>query len=135
MAFGVSVVTEEITNSSEVFFLDTLKRVVIESVRADEPDLTARQLALLLTLCEANELNTVRGMAAKLGVSKPAITRAADRLEDFGLAKRAPDDRDRRSVLLVATPKGISAYRGLLKLTDMAWKVSGGGLHAADAVS
>lgn len=120
------MMTEDITNSSEGIFLEILKWVVIERVRADEPDLTARQLALLLTLCEAKELNTVRGVAAKLGVSKPAITRAADRLENSGLAKRAPDYRDRRSVLLVATPKGISAYKQLLKLTDKAWKVSGG---------
>ena len=50
--------------------------------------------------------HTVRGLAARLEVSKPAITRSLDRLVELGLAKRAPDPRDRRSVLVTRTRKG-----------------------------
>jgi DNA-binding MarR family transcriptional regulator len=39
-------------------------------------------------------------------VSKPAITRSLDRLAELGLAKRAPDPRDRRSVLVTRTRRG-----------------------------
>jgi DNA-binding MarR family transcriptional regulator len=48
----------------------------------------------------------VRGLAARLEVSKPAITRSLDRLAELGLAKRAPDPRDRRSVLVTRTRRG-----------------------------
>jgi DNA-binding MarR family transcriptional regulator len=45
-------------------------------------------------------------MAEILNISKPAITRAVDRLSYFGLAKRKRDATDRRSVLLQRTVKG-----------------------------
>ncbi|TAN66701.1 MAG: MarR family transcriptional regulator, partial [Magnetospirillum sp.] len=50
--------------------------------------------------------HTVRGLAATLNISKPAITRALDRLTEFGLVKRKVDDQDRRSVLIQRTVKG-----------------------------
>lgn len=50
--------------------------------------------------------HTVRGLAATLGVSKPAITRALDTLGSLELLKRARDDADRRNVLVQRTVKG-----------------------------
>jgi len=50
--------------------------------------------------------HTVRGLAELLNVSKPAITRALDRLGEFGLARRKTDARDRRSVVVQRTVKG-----------------------------
>lgn len=50
--------------------------------------------------------HTVRGLAAALGVSKPAITRALDTLGGLDLLKRARDDADRRNVLVQRTAKG-----------------------------
>ncbi|MDN6714608.1 MAG: MarR family transcriptional regulator, partial [Acetobacter sp.] len=52
--------------------------------------------------------HTVRGLAASLNVSKPAITRALDRLTELDLARRKVDPLDRRSVLVQRTPKGAS---------------------------
>jgi len=46
-------------------------------------------------------------------VSKPAITRALDRLGELDLAKRKTDPQDRRSVLVQRTPKGSAFLRDI----------------------
>ena len=52
-------------------------------------------------------------LAAALKVSKPAITRALDRLAEFELVRRKVDQADRRSVLVQRTPKGAALLRDL----------------------
>lgn len=86
--------------------LDLWRGAIVESVRRDAPDLSARQMALLLTVYLTPPPHTVRGLAATLNISKPAITRALDRLTEFGLVKRKVDEQDRRSVLIQRTVKG-----------------------------
>lgn len=86
--------------------LDLWRGAIVESVRRDAPDLSARQMALLLTVYLTPPPHTVRGLAQTLNVSKPAITRAVDRLSEYGLVKRKVDDNDRRSVLIQRTVKG-----------------------------
>jgi DNA-binding MarR family transcriptional regulator len=86
--------------------LDLWRRALIESVRRDGPDLSARQMALLLTVYLTAPPHTVRGLAAILNISKPAVTRALDRLGILGLARRRRDASDRRSVLVQRTVKG-----------------------------
>ncbi len=86
--------------------LDLWQRAVCETVRRDGPDLSARQMAVLLTVYRTTAPHTVRGLASRLRVSKPAITRALDRLEKLELIRRKTDERDRRSVLLQRTVKG-----------------------------
>jgi len=90
----------------------------VESVRRDTPDLTARQMAVLTTVYLDMPPHTVRGLAEHLSISKPAITRALDRLSALGLVRRKPDDRDRRSITVQRTVKG-SIY-----LTDFAEMIS-----------
>ncbi|GCD51330.1 MarR family transcriptional regulator [Acetobacter pasteurianus] len=86
----------------------TLRDTIVSLVRGDAPDLSARQLAVFLT-CYLDETgHTVRGLAASLNVSKPAITRALDRLSELDLARRKVDPLDRRSVLVQRTPKGAA---------------------------
>ena len=80
-------------------------------VRGDRPDLTARQMAVLLTIYLGEGPHTVRGMAADLAISKPAVTRALDRLGDLDLTRRKIDPADRRSVLVQRTPKGAAYLR------------------------
>jgi DNA-binding MarR family transcriptional regulator len=86
--------------------LDLWRGAIVESVRRDGPDLSARQMALLLTVYLTPPPHTVRGLAITLNVSKPAITRALDRLSELGLIKRKIDETDRRSVLIQRTVKG-----------------------------
>ncbi len=92
--------------------LHILKETLTASVRSDQPDFTARQLTVFLKVyLEPSTQHTVRGLAEALNVSKPAITRALDRLEDAEFATRETDPKDRRSVIVKRTPKG-SAYLG-----------------------
>lgn len=93
--------------------LELWRSVTVETVRRDGPDLSARQMALLLTVYLTPPPHTVRGLAQALNISKPAITRAIDRLSELGLVKRKTDDSDRRSVLLQRTVKGSVALREL----------------------
>lgn len=86
--------------------LDIWCQATIESVRRDAPDLTARQMAVLMAVYLRPSPHTVRGLAALLNVSKPAITRAVDRLSALGMVRRKTDEADRRSVLVTRTVKG-----------------------------
>ena len=98
--------------------IGTLRGTMVSLVRRDGPDLSARQLAVLLTCYLEADAQTVRGLAAALDVSKPAITRALDRLTEFDLVRRRTDPTDRRSVLVQRTPKGtafIRDLRGIMK--------------------
>lgn len=86
--------------------LELWRGALVESVRRAGPDLSARQMAVLLNVYLTDPPHTVRGLAAGLNVSKPAVTRALDRLADLGFVRRRPDPRDRRSVLIQRTVKG-----------------------------
>ena len=80
--------------------------VTSHAVRADGPDLTARQTALLLTVYLETGPHTVRGLAKRLGVGKPAIVRAIDALAEAGLVTRVADPQDRRNVFIEGTSQG-----------------------------
>lgn len=82
------------------------QNVMLETVRRDGPDLSSRQLAILLTVYLTPPPHTVRGLAASLNVSKPAITRALDTLGGLDLLKRKRDEVDRRNVFVQRTVKG-----------------------------
>jgi DNA-binding MarR family transcriptional regulator len=90
-----------------------LKHTIVTLVRRDGSDLSARQLAVFLTCYLVEGGHTVRGLAADLNVSKPAITRALDRLGELDLARRKVDPADRRSVLVQRTVKGAAFLRDL----------------------
>jgi DNA-binding MarR family transcriptional regulator len=83
-----------------------LRKTVLALVRRDEADLTNRQLGVFLTVYLTAGPHTVRGLAAGLNVSKPAITRTLDRLGELSLARRKVDPMDRRSVLVHHTQAG-----------------------------
>ena len=90
-----------------------LRDTIVSLVRRDGPDLSARQLGVFLTCYLEDGAHTVRGLAANLNVSKPAITRALDRLGELDLARRKVDPLDRRSVLVQRTVKGQAFLRDL----------------------
>src|SRR3954462_3561980 len=78
----------------------------VEGLRRDAPDLSSRQLALLLTVYLTPPPHTVRGLARTLNISKRGISRALDRLGRLGHIRRKRDDADRRNVLVQRTVKG-----------------------------
>lgn len=75
-------------------------------VRDGEVDLSARQTAILLTVYLEAPPHTVRALAARLGVTKPVITRALDSMGKQELLTRRRDEKDRRNVLIQRTVKG-----------------------------
>ena len=105
--------------------VDVLRQTIVALVRRDGPDLSARQLGVFLTCYLEDEAQTVRGLAAKLDVSKPAITRALDRLSEFDLVRRKTDPLDRRSVLVQRTMAGNGFMRDLKKILADAGKEAG----------
>ena len=106
---GLNMITNEVSDG----LAGILRTAIVELVRRDGPDLSARQLGVFLTCYLDTEAQTVRGLAAKLGVSKPAITRALDRLSEFDLVRRKTDPLDRRSVLVQRTATGMAFLREL----------------------
>jgi DNA-binding MarR family transcriptional regulator len=114
---GIPMATESIEQRVEV-----LREAIVALVRRDGPDLTARQLGVFLTCYLEDEAQTVRGLAAKLEVAKPAITRALDRLSEFDLVRRKTDPLDRRSVLVQHTVAGNGFMRDLKKILADAGK-------------
>ncbi|MBI2717140.1 MAG: MarR family transcriptional regulator [Rhizobiales bacterium] len=80
--------------------------VALAMVRDDEPDLSLRQMSILLTIYLEAPPHTVRDLARKLEVSKPVITRALDSMGKLELVSRRRDEKDRRNVLIQRTVKG-----------------------------
>lgn len=108
---------------------------IVALVRRDGPDLSARQLGVFLTCYLQDAPHTVRGLAADLNVSKPAITRALDRLGELDLARRKTDPADRRSVLVQRTLKGQAFLRDLRSIINEAQTQSRKSGAAQGAVS
>ena len=86
--------------------LELWRGVLAEWVRGRGHDLTARQLAILLCIYMTDPPHTVRALARDLKLKKPAITRALDKLEELGLARRKDDPDDARSILVQRTVRG-----------------------------
>ena len=80
--------------------------VSLALVRGDEPDLSTRQLTVLITVYLEPQPHTVRALAARLSVTKPVITRALDTMGRQGLIARKRDPADRRNVLVQRTVNG-----------------------------
>jgi len=78
----------------------------LAQVHVDGPDLTLRQVAILLHIYLVPPPHTVRGLAATLGVTKPVITRALDTMGHLGFVRRIRDERDRRNVVIKRTVEG-----------------------------
>ncbi len=104
------------TNANTDQLIGVLRDTVVGLVRRDGVDLSSRQLGVFLTCYLHDGGHTVRGLAAELNVSKPAITRALDRLSELDLARRKVDPLDRRSVLVQRTPKGSAFLRDIHKI-------------------
>ena len=88
---------------------EALRDTIVGLVRRDGPDLSARQLAVFLICYLEEGPHTVRGLAAQFG-----------RLGALGLARRAQDPRDRRSVVVQRTRIGLELLADLRGLLDAA---------------
>ena len=96
-------------------------RTLIHYVRSGQPDLTNRQMALLMLIYLTPGPHTVRGIAASLGVSKPVVTRALNTLGSLGYLRRERDQDDRRNIFVVRTKDGtqfLETFKRYLRASD-----------------
>lgn len=103
---------------SIVHWMDAL----IGYVRSARPDLTNRQMALLLLVHLTPGPHTVRGLAAQLHVSKPVVTRALNTLGALGYLRRQRDESDLRNVLVERTKEGetfVEEFAHLIEALDV----------------
>ena len=92
--------------------LNRWMQTLINYVRSGQPDLTNRQMALMLLVYLTPGPHTVRGLAHILGVSKPVITRALNTLGSLGYLRRVRDETDRRNVFVARTSTGQDFLEG-----------------------
>lgn len=100
--------------------LGSWMRTLIGYVRSGEPDLTNRQMALMLVVYLTPGPHTVRGLAERLGVSKPVITRALNTLGALGYLRRVRDESDRRNVFVAKTGNGQDFLEGFERNLEQA---------------
>jgi DNA-binding MarR family transcriptional regulator len=81
-------------------------------VRSGRPDLTNRQMALMMLVYLTPGPHTVRGLAQALGVSKPVVTRALNTLGALGYLRRERDQADRRNIFIAHTDVGANFLEG-----------------------
>ena len=86
--------------------LRLLHHNALRQSQESDQDLTVRQTAILLTVYLEPPPHTVRGLASRLNVTKPVITRALDTMGRLELLERRRDPADLRNVLVRRTVKG-----------------------------
>ena len=91
---------------------------LIDYVQSARPDLTNRQMALLMVVYLLPGPHTVRGLAARLQVSKPVVTRALNTLGSFGYLRRQKDDSDLRNIFIEQTPQGLAFLEAFAELIE-----------------
>lgn len=96
--------------------LDAWRRALVGVVRMPGPDLTARQLAILLTVYTGAPPHSVVGLAEAFAVPHQAVSRAVATLERQDLVRRTRCPTDRRVQFVQRTVKGAVYLRDLADL-------------------
>ena len=105
---------QALTSTSEGVLL-RWQDALVSWVKGDNPDLTNRQMAVLMVVSLDTSQHTIRGLASRLGIAKPAVTRAIDRLSQLDYVQRIDDKRDRRNVFVVPTLSGRSFLEAFVR--------------------
>jgi DNA-binding MarR family transcriptional regulator len=109
------------TFSTEIDSLSNLRgwmETLVRFVRSDQTDLTNRQMGILMLVYMANGPHTVRGLAAKLAVSKPVVTRALNTLGALNYIRRKRDESDLRNIFVERTQQGLAFLESFARLMD-----------------
>ncbi len=92
--------------------------MLIDYVQSARPDLTNRQMALMMVVYLLPGPHTVRGLAARLRVAKPVVTRALNTLGSLGYVRRQKDEVDRRNIFIQQTPSGLAFLNEFAELLE-----------------
>jgi DNA-binding MarR family transcriptional regulator len=101
-----TIQTDDINARAEGEDVNRWMSALIRYVRSGQPDLTNRQMALMMLVHRSDGPHTVRGLAERLNVSKPVITRALNKLGTMDFIRRERDSSDRRNIFVQRTAKG-----------------------------
>lgn len=101
--------------------LNLWRNITMRMLVEKDIDLSTRQLGILLSVYLTPPPHTVKNLAERLHISKPAVCRAVDMLSMNGFIRRKKDENDNRVVLIQRTLKG-SVY--LSELSDIILSVS-----------
>jgi DNA-binding MarR family transcriptional regulator len=82
----------------------------------DELDLPFSQTKIVMSFTGRPEPRSLGSIAAELGLSLPAVSRAVDGLMKRGLVTRKEDPADRRTKLVAPTEDGRAVTQRLLEL-------------------
>ena len=88
-----------------------LLRAIVALVRREGADLSARHIGVFLICHLEDDAQTVRGLAARLNISRTAVSRALNRLLRIRFGPL-----DRRSVLVQRTTMGAGFLRDLKRI-------------------
>lgn len=80
---------------------------IIKNSASSHYALTVRQLAILSILYDQAVEASIDYYSKTLKLSKPAVTKAINRLEELKLVKRKPNIQDGRKVIITPTPTGF----------------------------
>jgi DNA-binding MarR family transcriptional regulator len=111
-------------------------KTLVGYVRSGKPDLTNRQMALLMVVYLTPGPHTVRGLANVLGVSKPVVTRALNTLGTLGYLRRERDEADRRNIFVARTRNGtefLESFGHLIEPSAKPAAAAGGRARVARA--
>ena len=104
---GSSDMSVELKQSQALGLLHTTALEIVRNSTPDSmADLSMRQLSILLIVYLETPPHTVRGLAFRLNVTKPVITRALDTMGKAGLVSRRRDTEDGRNVIIQRTVAG-----------------------------
>jgi DNA-binding MarR family transcriptional regulator len=81
-------------------------RINTQAMRQLSFDLSARQMAVLLSVYLQPGPHTVKALSQQFDISKAAVCRAIDALSALDLLKRKKDAADKRNVLIQRTITG-----------------------------
>ena len=94
------------TNSKAMIALQFWHESLVKGLQSLPLDLSSRQMAIILHVYIGDGPHSVKSINEELLISKPAICRALDVLEQNKLIKRMRDKEDKRNVYIHRTTKG-----------------------------
>ncbi len=116
-------------SDNETILPRILRETMVALIRREGADLTSRQFAVFMICYVEEGPHTVRGLAERTKLPKPAVSRVLDRLGAIGLTRRVADPRDKRSVLVACTAEGFTFLKLVRSLLEEAAQTT---LHIDD---
>jgi DNA-binding MarR family transcriptional regulator len=107
-ATGVGSIAPAVRHTPRQAGLMLWKDVLLENVQSRQPDLTNRQMAVLLVVYTSKHAQTVGSLVAALALPEPTVSRSVIALEALGYLKRCRHPTDARRTLMTSTALGAA---------------------------